>query len=144
MKETNSIGGRIAALRKEMGLTQGDLAEELDGFNRDHITKLELDIVKHPKRELIAQLVKILNTTYEWLELGQGLPHGAAPSRNDTATRYIDQLLSSIETESQDRLDLLRSEVYRIVEENYQLKIQNEALKQKVLHVLGQIKDRQE
>ncbi|MDW3191986.1 MAG: helix-turn-helix transcriptional regulator [Cytophagales bacterium] len=142
MKVKNSIGTRLADLRKELGLTQGDLAEKLEGFNRDHITKLESGVVKHPKRELIAQLVTILGTTYEWLELGQGLPHGAAPSQDDTVTQYIDQLLDSIQTDSTDRLDLLRSEFRRLLHENYQLKVQNEELKQKVLHVLEKIKDR--
>lgn len=139
MKDTNSRGSRIASLRKELGYTQADLAVRLEGFNRDHVTKLESDKVKHPKRELIAQLVEVLNTTYEWLELGKGEPHPIVGNTDGSEGIYIEQLLSAIDTENSEALDLLRNEILRILEENKQLTLQNRELKKNIVQAIRRI-----
>ncbi|MEO9475828.1 MAG: helix-turn-helix transcriptional regulator [Cyclobacteriaceae bacterium] len=80
----STIGERLAQLRKEHNMTQNSLAELLEGFDRYHIVKLETGKVKNPKRELLAQIVQIFHTTYEWLETG----NGAKSTKDESAQAF--------------------------------------------------------
>lgn len=62
-----SLGDNLKRLRRDKGLTQGELAEMSD-IRLGHISKLERDI-GDPKLSTIKKLCQALNVTYETLLL---------------------------------------------------------------------------
>ena len=64
-----SIGERISELRKEMNLSQGDLAQSL-GITRQAVSKWENDLAVPDALKMI-QLADILDTDIEYLSTGR-------------------------------------------------------------------------
>lgn len=146
MENLESIGERIAKLRKAKGLTQNELAELTDGFNRDHITKLESGKVRHPKRELIAQIITILGTTYEWLELGEGPMFVDPTYRDKEEDNYLIKMLDLLIDDNdldENLFRVLRDGVISVVSENNSLKEENMELKRKIFLALQRISELQ-
>lgn len=120
----STIGERIAQLRKEQGYSQLSLSEQLEGFNRDHIVKLENNKVQNPKRELLAQIVRILHTSYEYLETGNGIKdtrnqvNGHQPVYQKKKDDYIFKMLELyLEKPTPTTKELLAAEIVRIMDE---------------------------
>lgn len=69
MGEKMSIGERIAELRKEQNLSQGDIAKSLD-VSRQAVSKWEND-QSSPDTIKLIQLAEVLNTEVEYLATGR-------------------------------------------------------------------------
>lgn len=65
----NTIGRRIAQLRKEQGMTQEELAQKLD-VSSQAVSKWEND-VSCPDISLLTQLADVLHTTTDYLLSGK-------------------------------------------------------------------------
>ncbi|MBQ0009574.1 MAG: helix-turn-helix transcriptional regulator [Ruminococcus sp.] len=92
MKET--IGTRIAMIRKEKGLTQEELAERL-GISAQAVSKWEND-VSCPDISLFPELAKILGVTCDELLTGEAekqdvkmVPEGERKSFDSLILRFI-------------------------------------------------------
>lgn len=72
-----SIGERIADLRKEQNLSQGQLADALD-ISRQAVSKWENDLACPDTLKLI-QLAEVLNTEVEYLATGRKPVYEEAP-----------------------------------------------------------------
>lgn len=144
----SSLGERIAQIRKEHGYSQKALSELIDGFNRDHIVKLENNKVTNPKRELLAQIVKILHTTYEWLETGKGIKDTRKESVSskpdqirDVENEYILSLIDLLEkSPMEETANILRDEVRRIINALADQKLQTEKYRSELIKALEKIR----
>lgn len=74
-----TTGEKIKALRREHGLTQGELGEKL-GIQRAAIQKYEKGTVKNIKRDTLIRLAEILETTPEYLLGWSALPDNVTPA----------------------------------------------------------------
>lgn len=72
-----SVGERIIALRKEKGMSQGDLASALD-ISRQAVSKWENDLSTPDPLKLI-KLANILDTDIEYLSTGRQKTHAIRP-----------------------------------------------------------------
>ncbi len=66
MIDVIEIGKRIESARKELNLTQEELAKEL-GLNKSTIQRYETGQVQRIKLPVIAAMAKILNVSPDWL-----------------------------------------------------------------------------
>lgn len=95
----NTLGTRIAILRKEKGLTQEELAEKL-GVSSQAVSKWENDL-SYPDIMLLPQLSKIFDTTVDELLSGK---------KDEPAVRVVpkkerknfDELVLRIKVDSDD------------------------------------------
>lgn len=69
MSNTLNIGTKISALRKEKGLSQGDLAQKL-GASREIIGKYERN-ENLPSIEMVAKMAQVFDVTVDFL-IGSG------------------------------------------------------------------------
>lgn len=72
-----SVGERIADLRKEQNLSQGNLADAL-GISRQAVSKWENDQA-YPDTLKLIQLAEVLNTEVEYLATGRKPVYEEAP-----------------------------------------------------------------
>lgn len=72
-----SVGERIADLRKEQNLSQGNLADAL-GISRQAVSKWENDQA-YPDTLKLIQLAEVLNTEVEYLATGRKPMYEEAP-----------------------------------------------------------------
>lgn len=72
-----SVGERIADLRKEQNLSQGNLADAL-GISRQAVSKWENDQA-YPDALKLIQLAEVLNTEVEYLATGRKPMYEEAP-----------------------------------------------------------------
>lgn len=66
MIDVIEIGKRIESARKDLNLTQEELAKEL-GLNKSTIQRYETGQVQRIKNPVLAAMAKILNVSPEWL-----------------------------------------------------------------------------
>lgn len=96
MSDNLTIGQRIALLRKQKGLTQEGLGS-LTSKTRSAIAQIESNAMR-PDYEFIKEIVRICNTTYEYI-FGDSLDPGGPPKNQNsnahknppTGVRYSDE-----------------------------------------------------
>lgn len=92
----NTLGRRIAALRKQQGLTQDELAEKL-GLSSQAVSKWENEL-SCPDIMLLPQLAEILHVTVD--ELLSGAP--APETRLSTDTKKPEERILRILVDSEE------------------------------------------
>lgn len=151
MGNNSTLGERLAQLRKEHGYSQKGLSELLEGFNRDHVVKLENNKVTNPRRELIAQLVQILHTSYEYLETGLGekdtrtggtsLINEPNQAHRQPENTYVLKLLDLyLKNPAEETKALLESEVVKLLKELSDSKNEVQKYRAQIIAVLDKIK----
>ena len=88
-----AIGERIAASRKEAGLTQAELGKKL-GVTQQMITQIETGRRK-PNADTITEIAKILDVSSAWLRYGDSIVTTKKP--NDQ--KYLDLFTGVIDIE---------------------------------------------
>lgn len=87
----STVGERFKKARKELGLSQSELGEQL-GINRDVISNIELDRLKSPqqKEPLFKLFCQTYGISYPWLMEGIGKPLIEFPKTvlDDLAKKY--------------------------------------------------------
>ena len=90
-KTTDTLGQRIARLRRERGLTQVELAERL-GITQPAVSDYENDDTRLPA-DVAVQIARILGvSTDELLGLKEAGPTTAAGARNRRLQRRLQQI----------------------------------------------------
>lgn len=103
-----TIGQRIKEKRKELHLTQADLAKKVQGVSHAAISQWESDITK-PNAENLYDLLQIFKCDFGWLLHGEGrsiIPHEIEDTVKIPVLRYEDlknwdsaRIINHIETE---------------------------------------------
>lgn len=88
-KNEETMGERLARLRRDRGITQAELAERL-GVAQPMISGYERDTIRL-HGEVIVQLTRILDVTADEL-LGLGEPKSQGPVKNRRLLRQLQQL----------------------------------------------------
>ena len=96
----NTLGIRIAALRKERGLTQEELAEKL-GVSSQAVSKWENDL-SCPDIMLLPALAKIFDTTTDELLTGKKDERPEARFLPPSERKSFDELMLRIKVDSKD------------------------------------------
>ena len=69
-KEYDSIGARVAMLIRESGMTQTEVAEQLEGFgvtvSSGHVNAVKLD-KRRPSVELLVAMAQLFDTTSDFI-----------------------------------------------------------------------------
>ena len=95
-----TLGTRIAALRKEKGLTQEELAEKL-GVSSQAVSKWENDL-SCPDIMLLPSLAKIFDTTVDELLSGKKEERPEARLFLPSERKSFDELMLRIKVDSRD------------------------------------------
>ena len=66
----NSIGARVVYARKQFGLNQGELSEEV-GMDQSNVSRIERDIIEPSTRFLNALMVRFA-VSPDWIRTGEG------------------------------------------------------------------------
>ena len=129
--ENNSVGKRIAQLRKQNGWSQMDLAKKINVSDKA-VSKWENGGM--PSVDLLPRLSKIFNVSIDYLLLGEDnsnsakeLDESEEPSDDDSSSDDMTEFKDSIESlgtrELQiilsDQKDLYTEKEFRILEERY-------------------------
>ena len=85
MNESTSIGARIAARRKQLGLTQRELAEQM-GVTDKAVSKWERDLAR-PDVQSLPHLADILGLSIETLM--DDTPPAMTPSKKNDAPKTL-------------------------------------------------------
>lgn len=86
-----TLGARIARLRRDKGLTQVELAERLH-VSEPVVSDYENDVIRLPA-DVLAQIARILATsTDELLGIKAAAPAGASPIKNRRLYRRMQQI----------------------------------------------------
>lgn len=88
-----TFGATVAALRKERGMTQLDLAEQM-GVTDKAVSKWERDL-SFPDAASLPKLAETLGVTVDELMLGRPANPGAAPAPSEAA-RLIPLILQGV------------------------------------------------
>lgn len=83
-----SISQKLLYLRKSKGLSREALAEKLEGYNYDHIAKVESEVVENPKIDFLVKICEFFNVEEKWFLTGEG-PTFKIPEPED---RLMDKL----------------------------------------------------
>jgi transcriptional regulator with XRE-family HTH domain len=70
-QEIESVGARVAARRRELGLTQRHLAQH--GMSHAYVSRIEAG-TRRPSVRALRKLAPLLQTTVHWLETGEPDP----------------------------------------------------------------------
>lgn len=81
------IAGRLVAVRKSKGLTQGSFAKSI-GISSRALTNYELSLRTIPLG-VIAEVSQVFSISVNWLIFGEGDPSGLAVSVPDINARII-------------------------------------------------------
>lgn len=73
-QEMNTLGQRIRTRRKELGLTQKDLAAKV-GMSQANLSELENDL--YPSSSFVPRMAEVLKVSAMWLADGKKEPPGA-------------------------------------------------------------------
>jgi len=77
-----SVAARIRLARRASGLTQSDLADQLD-IGRSAVAQWERSDGSHPTASNLAKLSVLLGCSFEWLATGRG---GKRPANSVTSS----------------------------------------------------------
>ena len=92
MNESTSIGARIAARRKQLGLTQRELAEQM-GVTDKAVSKWERDLAR-PDVQSLPHLADILGLSIETLM--DDTPPAMTPSKKNDAPKTLRRVFRGI------------------------------------------------
>src|SRR6187399_274977 len=87
------IGLRIQQVRRELGLTQAQLAEEIARItrtraNKNQVSQWETQRAPGPQDEMVRAIAKILGVSAVWLATGEGARDGGG-SEDDRVERAV-------------------------------------------------------
>ncbi len=99
-----TIGQRIRSRRKELKLTQQDVAKAIKGISHVAISQWESDTTK-PNAENVFDLAIALECDLTWLLKGEGNPSKATPATQGNKIPVISYVQAGQWTEIFDRLD---------------------------------------
>lgn len=105
-----SLGVKVRELRKNLGLTQQKLADEV-GVPRPYISRLERGRFKKPSADLMLRVAKALKVKV--FELFEAAGYIGERSKGEKRRDYL-KLLSLLSPEHQYILELLAREFARI------------------------------
>ena len=89
--QTETIGQRIARLRRERGITQEELAEQL-GLGQSNVSDYERGVLRVQGSELIVKLTKTLDVSADELLGLTPRPRANAAAKNRRILRRLQQL----------------------------------------------------
>lgn len=78
-------GARIKMLREEKKLTQDSLAQLL-GIDKSTFNRYEHGTTRRINESVLKSMAQLLDTTYEYLQFGKGLPH---PEKSRTVPSFL-------------------------------------------------------
>ncbi|MBF0785742.1 helix-turn-helix domain-containing protein [Muribacter muris] len=102
--ELDTIGQRIRARRKELKLTQKDVAKAIKGVSHVAISQWESDTTK-PNAENIFDLAIALECELTWLLKGEGNVSKATPATQGTKVPIISYVQAGMWTDICDRFN---------------------------------------
>lgn len=125
-----SIGERIAALRKEANLSQGQLASMLD-VSRQAVSKWENDLAS-PDTSKMIRLAEVLNTEVEYLVSGRKPVYS-----HPTVINYVQNPVKTVEKIIEKPIEKIvkvpvETVVERIVEKKVEVPIEKTVIKRVV------------
>ena len=92
---------RLKLLRKNLGLTQAQLAEKL-GISRPYLTEIEKG-TRRPTPDFFLSLL-VTNVSLDWLFTGEGSMFRASPSVSNTSLEEIILIYNNLPEERQNAL----------------------------------------
>lgn len=102
--EQQTLGQRIRARRKELKLTQANVAKAIKGVSHVAISQWESDTTK-PNAENIFDLAIALDCDISWLLKGEGQVSKARPATQGTKVPIISKVQAGQWTEIYDKID---------------------------------------
>lgn len=83
-----NIGSRVRELRKNRGMTQGELAEAVEA-DQVYISRIENGRLKNVKPEVVKKLAVLFNVSIEYLLVGEQLEPWYRPDGEQRIQRFL-------------------------------------------------------